>query len=176
MMYTLKDRRVNLIGEGHFIAPSADVIGSVTLHPNASVWFGAVIRGDVEEIEVGEGSNIQDGSVVHADRGIPTRIGKNVTVGHKAVVHGCTVGDNSLIGIGAIVLNHAVIGENCIVGAGALVTERTVIPPNSLVVGSPAVVKKTLSEDVVEMLRQSAAHYVENAALFVAALGEDDRV
>ena len=175
-MYTLNERRVNLIGEGHFIAPSADVIGSVTLHPKTSVWFGAVIRGDVESIEVGEGSNIQDGSVVHADRGIPTRIGKNVTVGHKAVVHGCTVGDNSLIGIGAIVLNHAVIGENCIVGAGALVTERTVIPPNSLVVGSPAVVKKTLSEDVVEMLRQSAAHYIDNAALFAAALAEDDRV
>lgn len=175
MIYKLSERRVTLIGEGHFIAPSADVIGSVTLHPRTSVWFGAVLRGDTEEIDVGEGSNIQDGSVVHADAGCPAKIGKNVTIGHKAVVHGCTVGDNSLIGIGAIVLNHAVIGENCIVGAGALVTERTVIPPNSLVVGSPAVVKKTLSDDVVSMLKQSAAHYVDNAALFAHALEVDER-
>lgn len=175
MIYKLSERRVTLIGEGHFIAPSADVIGSVTLHPRTSVWFGAVLRGDTEEIDVGEGSNIQDGSVVHADAGCPAKIGKNVTIGHKAVVHGCTVGDNSLIGIGAIVLNHAVIGENCIVGAGALVTERTVIPPNSLVVGSPAVVKKTLPDDVVNMLKQSAAHYVDNAALFAHALEVDER-
>lgn len=175
MIYKLAERSVTLIGEGHFIAPSADVIGSVTLHANTSVWFGAVIRGDVEEIEVGEGSNIQDGSVVHADAGMPAKIGRNVTVGHKAVVHGCTIGDNCLVGIGAIVLNNAVIGENCLIGAGALVTERTVIPPNSLVVGSPAVVKKTLSDEVVAMLKMNAQHYVDNAALFAKALEEDDR-
>jgi carbonic anhydrase/acetyltransferase-like protein (isoleucine patch superfamily) len=147
----------------------------VTLRANSSVWFGAVIRGDVETIDIGERSNVQDGSVIHADPGCPAIIGNNVTIGHKAVVHGCKVGDNSLIGIGAIVLNNAVIGENCIVGAGALVTERMVIPANSLVVGSPAVIKKTLSDDVVQMLQQGAGHYVENAARFARELEEDDR-
>jgi carbonic anhydrase/acetyltransferase-like protein (isoleucine patch superfamily) len=175
MIYKLADSRVTLKGEGHFIAPSADVIGRVTLHSHSSVWFGAVLRGDVEDIVIGERSNVQDGSVIHADPGSPAIIGDNVTIGHKAVVHGCKIGNNSLIGIGAVVLNNAEIGENCIVGAGALVTERTVIPANSLVVGSPAVVKKTLSEDVVAMLVQGASHYVENAARFAQELEVDER-
>jgi carbonic anhydrase/acetyltransferase-like protein (isoleucine patch superfamily) len=161
MIYSLADRQLQTQGD-YWIAENATVIGSVILENNASIWFNVVIRADNDIITIGENSNIQDGSVLHTDMGVPLRIGKNVTVGHKAMLHGCTVGDNTLIGINAVVLNHANIGKNCIIGANALVTERQEIPDNSLVMGSPAKVVKTISEAQVAMLQLSALHYVEN--------------
>ena len=160
------------LAEGVWIAPNASVVGEVSLAENASVWFGVVIRCDNEPITIGKGTNIQDNSVLHSDPGMPLIIGEGVTVGHKAMLHGCTVGDNSLIGIGATVLNGAVIGKNCIVGAHALITEGKVIPDNSLVVGSPGRVIKTLGEAQVQMLKMSALHYVENAKRFRDGLVE----
>lgn len=170
MKYSLPSKSVRLEGEGHFIAPNAAVIGDVVLKAGASVWFSAVIRADVEAIEIGEGANIQDGAVLHADPGTPCIIGKRVTVGHNAMVHGCTVGDGSLIGINAVVLDGAVIGKNCLVGAGALVTGGTHIPDNSLVLGAPAKVKATLSDEQIAAMHTGAAHYVKNAALFAEHL------
>ncbi len=158
--------------DGVWIAPNASVIGDVCLGENASVWFGAVIRCDNEPIRIGKDTNIQDNSVLHSDPGMPLTIGAGVTVGHKAMLHGCTVGDNSLIGIGATVLNGAKIGKNCIIGAHALVTEGKTIPDNSLVVGAPARVIKTLGEPQIQMLKASALHYVENAKLFEESLVE----
>jgi carbonic anhydrase/acetyltransferase-like protein (isoleucine patch superfamily) len=172
MRYKLGKESPTLEGEGHFIAPNAAVIGKVTLQANSSVWFSCVLRGDVEAIEIGAGSNIQDGTVIHADPGSPARIGANVTVGHNAMLHGCTIGDGSLVGINAVVLNGAVIGKNCLIGANALVTEGMEIPDGSLVLGSPAVVRKTLSEEQQQMLGLNAAHYVENAARFAGELEE----
>lgn len=155
------------IASNAWIAPNAAVVGNVILKEEASVWFGVTIRGDHSEpITVGARSNIQDGSVLHADEGVPLTIGEGVTVGHQAMLHGCTIGDNSLIGIGATILNGAVIGKNCIVGAGALVTEGKHIPDGSLVVGSPGKVVRQLSDEQIEGLRRSAAHYVENARRF----------
>jgi carbonic anhydrase/acetyltransferase-like protein (isoleucine patch superfamily) len=166
MQYRLGDNTPRLLGGGHYIAPNAAVIGRVTLRANASVWFSCVLRGDVEAIEIGEGSNIQDGTVIHADPGYPVHVGANVTVGHNAMLHGCRVGDGSLIGIGAVVLNGARIGRGCLVGAGALVTEGTEIPDGSLVLGSPAKVKKTLSPEQQLALAHNADHYVGNAKRF----------
>jgi carbonic anhydrase/acetyltransferase-like protein (isoleucine patch superfamily) len=166
MQYRLGDSTPRLLGGGHYIAPNAAVIGRVTLRANASVWFSCVLRGDVEAIEIGEGSNIQDGTVIHADPGYPVHVGANVTVGHNAMLHGCRVGDGSLIGIGAVVLNGARIGRGCLVGAGALVTEGTEIPDGSLVLGSPAKVKKTLSPEQQLALAHNADHYVGNAKRF----------
>jgi carbonic anhydrase/acetyltransferase-like protein (isoleucine patch superfamily) len=154
-----------------YIAPGAVVVGDVTLAAESSVWFHAVLRGDVDHIAVGERSNIQDGAVLHADHGFPCRIGAGVTVGHRAIVHGATVGDNTTIGMGAIVLNGAVVGEDCIIGAAALVTEGTHIPPGSLAVGIPAKVKRALTPEEIEHNRLSAAHYVENAKRFAKAAG-----
>lgn len=153
-----------------FVAPDAVVIGSVVLGAEASVWFGAVIRGDNEPIRIGARTNIQDGSVLHSDPGSPLTLGEGVTVGHKVVLHGCTIGDNCLIGIGAIVLNRAVIGANSIVGAGALVTEGKVFPDGVLILGSPARVVRELSPDQIYGLKRSADRYVANAARFVAEL------
>jgi carbonic anhydrase/acetyltransferase-like protein (isoleucine patch superfamily) len=172
MMYALGEKKVVLLGEGHFIAPNAAVIGNVTLGANSSIWFSCVLRGDASTIEVGEGSNIQDGAVVHADPGYPTVIGKHVTVGHNAMVHGCTIGDGSLVGINAVVLNGARVGKDCLIGANALVTEGMDIPDGSLVLGAPAKVRKTFSEHEREALRIGAAHYVSNAADFQANLEE----
>lgn len=172
MQYKLGDNAPTLVGSGHFIAPNAAVIGRVTLQENSSVWFSCVLRADVERIEIGAGSNIQDGSVIHADPGFPTLIGAHVTVGHKAMLHGCTVGEGSLVGINAVVLNGAVIGRGCLIGANALVTEGMQIPDGSLVLGSPATVKKTLSEEQQAALRLNADHYVANAAHFLDALEE----
>ena len=170
MLYKLGDASPVLEGEGHFIAPNAAVIGSVTLGNKSSVWFSCVLRADVESIEVGAGSNIQDGTVVHADPGFPARIGDNVTVGHNAMIHGCTIGDGSLIGINAVILNGATIGKGCLIGANALVTEGMDIPDGSLVMGSPAVVRKTLSADQQAMLSLNADHYSSNAARFNSEL------
>lgn len=172
MKYSLDGQSVTLVGGGHFIAPNAAVIGDVTLHENSSVWFSCVLRGDAERIEVGAGSNIQDGAVLHADPGFPTLVGANVTVGHKAMLHGCTIGDGALVGIGAIVLNGAKVGRNCLIGAGALVTEGMEIPDGSLVLGAPAKVKRQFSADEQAAVGLNAEHYVQNAARFLRGLQE----
>lgn len=162
-LYALGDSVPQTPGEGEYwVAPDAQVMGRVVLHRNASVWYGAVVRGDNDPITIGEDSNVQDLSVLHTDEGVPLTVGKGVTIGHRAMLHGCTVGDYSLIGIGATVLNGAKIGRNCIIGAHALITEGKEIPDNSLVVGAPAKVIRTLDEDAAVMLKVSADHYVEN--------------
>ena len=162
MKYSLGDIRVEM-AESAWIAETAVVIGNVRLEEGASVWFNAVLRGDHELILIGENSNVQDGAVMHTDPGSPLTLGKGVTVGHKAMLHGCTVGDNSLIGINAVVLNGAKIGRNCIIGANALVSEGKVIPDGSLVVGSPGKVVRELTEQQQQALAGGAAHYVQNA-------------
>ena len=169
MIYQIDDLRVRA-DDDYFVADSASVIGNVHLKANASVWFGAVIRGDNELITIGEGSNIQECSVLHTDPGYPLTIGRDCTIGHKVMLHGCTIGDNSLIGINAVILNGAVIGRNCLVGAGALITEGKEIPDNSLVVGAPGKVIRTLGEEQVRGLTQSAHHYVENFKRFKQGL------
>jgi carbonic anhydrase/acetyltransferase-like protein (isoleucine patch superfamily) len=146
----------------YWIAASADVIGRVRLERNASIWFNAVLRGDNELILVGEGSNIQDGCVLHTDMGSPLTIGKNCTIGHQAMLHGCTIGENSLVGIGAVILNNAVIGKNCLIGAHTLITEGKVIPDNSLVMGSPGRVVRELDAEAISRLSAAAASYVRN--------------
>ena len=153
-----------------WVADSAQVMGNVVLGEDASVWFGAVVRGDTDSITVGAGSNIQDASVLHADLGQPLVVGERVTVGHQVMLHGCTIGDESLIGIGAIVLNGAKIGKNCLVGAGALVTEGKEFPDGSMIVGAPAKAIRQLSPEHIEGLRQSAQHYIDNARMFRATL------
>ncbi len=158
------------LAAGAWVADSAQVIGAVRLGENASVWFGTVVRGDTESITIGAGSNVQDASVLHADFGKPLVIGERVTVGHKVMLHGCTIGDESLIGIGAVVLNGAKIGKQCLVGAGALVTEGKEFPDGSMIIGSPARVIRQLTPEQIEGLRQSAQHYVANARRFKAGL------
>ncbi len=158
------------LGRDVYIADTAAVVGDVTLHDGASVWFGASLRGDVHWIEIGAGSNVQDNATVHVSRGThPCWIGAGVTVGHNAVVHGCTVEDDVLIGMGAIVLDGAVIGAGSLVGAGALVTGGTVIPPRSLVLGAPARVARMLTDEEVDRNRANAAHYVRMAAMYRGA-------
>ncbi|MBP7413198.1 gamma carbonic anhydrase family protein [Simplicispira metamorpha] len=149
-----------------WVADSAQVMGQVELGEGASVWFGAVVRGDTDRITIGAGSNIQDASVLHADAGQPLLVGERVTVGHQVVLHGCTIGDESLIGIGAVVLNGAKIGKNCLVGAGALVTEGKEFPDGSMILGSPAKAVRQLTPAQIEGLRQSARHYTDNARRF----------
>ena len=153
-----------------WVADSAQVIGNVVLGEDASVWFGTVVRGDTETITIGAGTNIQDASVLHADFGRPLVIGERVTVGHQVMLHGCTIGDETLIGIGAIVLNGAKIGKNCLVGAGALVTEGKEFPDGSMIIGSPAKAVRELSPEHIEGLRQSARHYMDNARRFQSGL------
>lgn len=153
-----------------WVAPSAQVMGQVSVGAGASIWFGTVVRGDSERIAIGADSNIQDASVLHADAGLPLVIGERVTVGHQAMLHGCTVGDESLIGIGAIVLNGAKIGKNCLVGAGALVTEGKEFPDGSMILGSPAKVVRQLTPEQIEGLRHSAQHYKTNAQRFAKTL------
>lgn len=157
-----------------WVADSAEVMGNVVLAEDASVWFGTVVRGDCESIHIGAGSNVQDASVLHADVGQPLVVGDRVTVGHKVMLHGCTIGDESLIGIGAVVLNGARIGRNCLVGAGALVTEGKEFPDGSMILGSPARVVRQLSPEQIEGLRRSARHYMENARRFKAGLRKLD--
>lgn len=162
-IYELDGRAPVLPDSGNYwVAPSADVMGHVILKENASIWYGAVVRGDNDPITIGEDSNVQDGSVLHTDEGVPLSIGRGVTIGHQAMLHGCTVGDYSLIGIGATILNGARIGSNCVIGAHALITEGKDIPDNSLVVGSPGRVAKTLGPEMRELLKASADHYVAN--------------
>ena len=153
-----------------FVADDAKLIGKVTLGEDSGIWFGCVLRGDNERITVGARTNIQEHCVLHTDMGFPVDIGEGCTIGHRAVLHGCTIGTNSLIGIGAIVLNGARIGDNCLVGAGALVTEGKSFPDGSLIIGSPARAARSLDDDAVDMLRWSARHYVDNARRFAAGL------
>ena len=162
-VFSLGDKQPQLPPQGEYwIAPNATVLGDVILHPGASIWFGAVLRGDNDPIVIGPDSNIQDGSVLHTDAGEPLTIGRGVTVGHMAMLHGCEIGDNTLIGIGAVVLGRAKIGKNCLIGANALITEGKVIPDNSLVMGQPGKVVRELETGQIEALRASAAHYVQN--------------
>jgi carbonic anhydrase/acetyltransferase-like protein (isoleucine patch superfamily) len=168
-LYQLDEHSPEL-AEGAWVADSAQVMGKVQLGEDASVWFGAVLRGDTELLAVGRGSNIQDGSLVHADVGFPVHIGEHVTVGHHVVLHGCTVGDGSLIGIQAVILNGARIGKHSLVGAGSLVTEGKEFPDGSLIMGSPAKVVRPLTPEQIAGLRRGAQHYVANAKRFKNAL------
>jgi carbonic anhydrase/acetyltransferase-like protein (isoleucine patch superfamily) len=168
-LYRLDDR-VPRIHDSAWVADSATVLGDVELEADASVWFGAVLRGDTDRIRIGRRSNVQDGSVVHADDGIATTVGDDVTIGHLVMLHGCSIGDGSLVGIGSVILNGACIGKHCLVGARSLVTEGKSFPDGSLIMGSPAVVVKALRPEQIEGLMQSAAHYVDNARRFRAGL------
>ncbi len=165
MLYTLGDRKVAM-HDDCWIADNATVIGSVVLGRQVSVWFNAVIRGDNDPITIGDGSNVQDGCVLHTDEGIPLTVGRNVTVGHQVLLHGCTVGDGSLIGIKATVLNNAKIGKHCLIGAHALVTEGKEIPDRSLVVGAPGRVIRQLTDEEVRYLLWNAEHYVAKIARY----------
>ena len=153
-----------------WVADSAQVMGRVELLDDASVWFGAVLRGDTELLRVGRGSNVQDGTVIHSDAGFPTTLGDEVTVGHQVMLHGCSIGDGTLIGIQSIVLNGARIGRHCLVGAGSLVTEGKEFPDGSMIMGRPAKVVRPLTPEQIDGIRRSAAHYVENARRFRAGL------
>lgn len=170
MIYSLGDREPEFEGDGHFVAPSASIIGNVTLKQGASVWFNAVLRGDNDLIEIGRNSNIQDGAVLHTDPGIELIVGDNVTVGHQAMLHGCTIGNNSLIGIGSTILNHAKIGGNCLVGADSLITEGKEFPDGVVILGSPAKIVRELTEQEIESLRSSADVYVRNGRQFLDQL------
>lgn len=175
MLFTLEDRRVELRGKEHFIAHNATVIGSVILEDRVSIWFNAVLRGDNDPLWIKEGTNIQDGSIVHTDAGIPLTIGKGVTVGHMVMLHGCTIGDYSLIGIKSVILNNVKIGKNCIIGANTLLPEGKEIPDNSLVMGSPGRVVREVSEAQAARLKKSADHYVDNMRRYLNTLKADER-
>ena len=174
LIYSLGDKKVQIVGEDYFIADSATVIGSVVIHSDVSIWFNAVIRGDDDIITIGASTNIQDGAILHTDEGIALNIGKGVTVGHQAMLHGCTIGDNSLIGINAVVLNNARIGDNCIIGANCLITQGKVIPDNSMVVGSPGKILREVTQEEIEELKLSAEHYVGNFKRFKKELKIQD--
>ena len=166
MKFNLGEHKVLTDKDNFYIAENAVVLGKVKLCKDASVWFGTVIRGDTELITIGEGSNVQDCAVIHTDIGFPTDIGKNVTIGHQAMLHGCTIGDGSLVGINAVVLNGARIGSGCLIASNALVTEGMEVPDGSIVMGSPGKIKGSLDEDKINSLLLSAQHYVQNYKLF----------
>ena len=170
-LYQLADKRPRVAATA-WVAPNASVIGDIRLGANVSIWWNATLRGDNDPIHIGDNSNIQDGSVLHTDDGVPMSIGANVTVGHLVMLHGCTVGDNSLIGIGSVILNRAVIGRDSIVGANTLIPEGKVFPERSLIVGSPGKVVRQLTDEEVAKLRQSAEHYVANAGRYRSQLVE----
>ncbi len=170
MLYSLETLIPELRGDHHFIADNAAVIGAVILENQVSIWFNAVLRGDNEPIHIGANSNIQDGAVLHTDPGAPLTVAANVSVGHHATLHGCTIGEGSLIGIQAVLLNHCVIGKNCLIGANTLITEGKIIPDNSLVVGSPGKILRTLTSAEIASLQANAAHYVENLSRYRGGL------
>lgn len=172
MIASLGERRPQIDGAGQFIAPGACIIGSVRLHANASIWFNAVLRGDNDWIEVGANSNVQDGAVLHTDAGMPLTVGEGVTIGHRAMLHGCEIGDNTLIGIGSTVLNGARVGANCLVGAHALITEGKSFPDGVLILGAPARVVRRLNREEIDDLRRSARIYVENGRRYSEQLAE----
>jgi carbonic anhydrase/acetyltransferase-like protein (isoleucine patch superfamily) len=171
MIYSVGERHVAFRGD-YYVAPDASVIGSVILGHNASVWFKCVLRGDNDVITIGDNSNVQDASVLHVDPGFPIDLGANVSIGHKVMLHGCSVGDNSLIGINAVILNSARIGKNCLVGASALITEGKVIPDGSLVLGSPGRVVRSLTEAEIARISETAGHYVQRSAQYRTSLRE----
>ena len=166
MILALGEREPVIEGDGHFIADNASVIGSVRLRAQSSVWFHCVLRGDNDWIDIGERSNIQDNSVLHTDPGIELVVGTGVTVGHRVMLHGCRIGDNSLVGIGSTILNGATVGSNCVVGAHSLITENKSFPDGSLIMGAPASVARPLTDDEIAMLQRSADIYVANAKRF----------
>ena len=166
MMFALGDRSPVLEGDDHFIADNASIIGSVRMGASASIWFNCVLRGDNDWINIGARSNIQDGSVLHTDPGLPLTVGRNVTVGHKVMLHGCSIGDGTLVGIGSTVLNRASVGANCVVGAHSLLTEGKEFPAGSLIMGAPAKLVRALNDDEIQALQASADHYVANAARY----------
>ncbi|MEP7705460.1 gamma carbonic anhydrase family protein [Paraglaciecola sp. 25GB23A] len=169
MIYSIGEHKVKL-NQPAFIAPGSHIIGQVCLEKDSSVWFNVVIRGDCDLITVGECSNVQDGSVLHTDHGVPLVIGKGVTVGHKVMLHGCEIGDYSLIGINSVILNGAKIGKHCVIGANALITENMHIPDGSVVMGSPGKIVKIISDNQKAMLEKSAEYYVNNAKRFATDL------
>lgn len=170
-LYTLDSITPDVPAAGRYwLAPDAHVMGKVRLAVDVGIWFGAVLRGDNEWIEIGEGSNLQEHAMLHTDPGAPLTVGRGCTIGHRAILHGCTIGDNSLVGMGAIILNRAKIGRNCLVGAGALVTEGKEFPDNSLIVGSPAKAIRTLDEAAIAGITRSAESYVKNWKRFAAGL------
>ena len=172
-IYALNDRKPQLPQQGRYwIAPNASLIGDIVLGEDCGIWFGATLRGDNERLSIGARTNIQEGATLHTDPGFPLRIGEDCTIGHDAILHGCKIGDGSLIGMGAIILNGAAIGRGCLVGAGALLTEGKTFADGSLIVGSPAKTVRTLDDAAKAMLRVSAAHYVENWRRFAAQLVE----
>ena len=175
MIYELGKDKVEITGEDFFVAPTATVLGKVILANNVSIWFGAVLRGDNEQIKIGSNTNVQECAVIHTDTGVPCIIGDNVTIGHQAMLHGCTIGDNSLIGINAVILNGAKIGKNCLIGANALVTENKEIPDGSMVVGAPARVIRQLTTEQKQGLTESATHYVARFKRFKRELTPDRR-
>ena len=175
MIFSLGDLRVKVASDNFFVAHNATVVGDVEIGEGVNIWFNAVVRADCDRIVIGDESNVQDGAMIHTDPGSPTLIGRGVTIGHHAVVHGCTVGDYSLIGINAVVLTGAKIGKRCLIGANALVPEGMVIPDGSLVVGSPAVIKRQLDEKYQQGLALSASHYVENGIRFRDTMDIDER-
>ena len=160
MFYDLENKKVKN-SNNNWVAPNATIIGDVTLEKNTSIWFNATLRGDIENIYIGEGSNVQDGSVLHTDPGCPLTIGSGVTIGHMVMLHGCTIGNNTLVGIGSIILNKAKIGNNCIIGANTLVTENKIIPDNSLVVGSPSKVIRQVTKKEIEQIKNNSIEYVK---------------
>ena len=170
MIATLGDRVPEFVGENQFVAPNATIVGTVRLRANTSIWFNAVLRGDTEWIEIGDNTSVQDGCVLHADPGFPLRIGQGVTVGHKAMLHGCDIGDNTLVGIGSIVLNGAKIGRDCLIGANSFVTVGKQFPDGALIMGSPAKVIRKLEPAEIEANRKSAQLYVENGKRFLEQL------
>jgi len=175
MIYDFEGRKPEFRGERIFVASSADIIGAVILCENSSVWFNCTLRGDIEPIFLGEGSNIQDGSSVHTDKGAPVWIGANATIGHNCVIHGCEIGDGSLIGMGSVVLSGAVISKNCLIGAGSLVTGNMNIPERSLVLGSPARVMRQLEEGALKECLENSAHYVHNTHRYLKlGIGKPD--
>lgn len=169
-IYALEGQEPEFEDDTVWVAPDATIVGKVRLARQVGVWFGAVMRGDNERISIGARSNIQEHSMLHTDPGFPLTVGEGCTIGHRAILHGCTIGDNSLVGMGAIILNGAKIGQNCLVGAGALITEGKEFPDNSLIVGSPAKAIRVLDDEAAERLKLSAASYVSNAARFAKGM------
>ena len=161
MIYDFENKSLKSEGK-NWIASNAIIIGDIVIKNDASIWFNVVLRGDIEKIEVGEGSNIQDGSVLHTDPGYPLTLGKGVTVGHMVMLHGCTIGDDTLIGIGSTILNNSKVGKNCIIGANTLVTENKIIPDNSLVLGSPGKVIRQVSQEEIDHIKENAKEYIQN--------------
>ena len=175
MVFSLGERKVKFNGEHHFIAENAIVIGTVVMENNSSIWYNVVARGDNDILTIGENSNVQDGSVLHTDKGVKLTIGKNVSVGHLVMLHGCTIGNNCLIGINSVILNHVVIGKNCIIGANALIPEGKVIPDGSVVLGSPGKVVRQVNTDEIALIKWNADDYVKNFKRFQKQLKVDAR-